>query len=92
MRHRKVPIAQRQSTIPVHSTSDRLLDVREAAALLGVKPTTLYQWAYQRRIPVVKLLGPRGALRLRESDIQALIRNSWRPALRSKADGGLDPQ
>ena len=43
--------------------SERLLDVQEAAALLAVKPSTLYQWAYQRRIPVVKLFGPRGALR-----------------------------
>jgi excisionase family DNA binding protein len=68
---------------------DRLLDVREAAALLAVKPTTLYQWAYQRRIPVVKLMGR--ALRFRESDIRALIANSLRPALRSSIDRELDP-
>jgi hypothetical protein len=36
--------------------------VNQAAALLAVKPATLYQWAYQRRLPVVKLFGPRGAL------------------------------
>jgi excisionase family DNA binding protein len=65
---------------------DRLLDVREAAAMLGVKPATLYQWAYQRRIPVVKLFGPRGALRFRRSDIEALIARSVRPALRSRHD------
>ena len=61
---------------------DRLLDVHEAAAFLAVKPATLYQWAYQRRIPVVKLFGPRGALRFRESDLRALIAGSVRPALR----------
>ena len=61
---------------------DRLLDVREAAVMLGVKPATLYQWAYQRRIPVVKLFGPRGALRFRRSDIDVLIARSVRPALR----------
>ncbi len=33
---------------------ERLLDVREAAAVLGLKPSTLYQWAYERKIPVVK--------------------------------------
>jgi hypothetical protein len=49
---------------------DRLLDAKEAAAILAVKP------AYQRRIPVVKLFGPRGALRFRESEIRALIGGS----------------
>lgn len=59
---------------------DRLIDVREAAALLGLKPSTLYQWAYHRRIPTVKLLGRRGALRFRISDIEKLIARSLRPA------------
>jgi predicted DNA-binding transcriptional regulator AlpA len=63
---------------PLHG---RLLDVREAAALLAVKPATLYQWAYLRRRPVVKLFGPRGALRFRARDIEALIHRSLRPAL-----------
>ena len=70
---------------------DRLLDVREAAAMLAVKPATLYQWAYQRRIPVVKLFGPRGALRFRECDIRALIGSCLRPALRRSTDRELDP-
>jgi len=59
--------------------SDRLLRVDEAANLLGVKPATLYQWAYQRRIPVVKLMGR--ALRFRESDLQRLIAEGMRPSL-----------
>ena len=59
---------------------DRLLDVREAAALLAVKPATLYQWAYQRRIPVVKLMGR--ALRFRLSDLQRLITDGVRLPLR----------
>src|SRR5207244_2801795 len=67
--------------------SDRLLDVHEAAALLAVKPATLYQWAYQRRLPVVKLFGPRGALRFRLSDVDALIAGSVRPALRDRREG-----
>jgi len=64
---------------------DRLLDVQEAATLLAVKPSTLYQWAYQRRIPVVKLFGPRGALRFRRSDIMALVTQCLRPALRERS-------
>ncbi len=64
---------------------DRLLDVHEAAAMLGLKPVTLYQWAYERRIPVVKLFGR--ALRFRLSTIEKLIADSERPALRPLADG-----
>jgi len=65
----------------VTRSEDRLLDVREAAARLGLKPATLYQWAHERRIPVVKLLGR--ALRFRSSTIDKLIADSERPALRS---------
>jgi excisionase family DNA binding protein len=64
---------------------ERLLDVHEAAALLGLKPATLYQWAYKRRIPVVKLFGPRGALRFRLNDVEQLIKDSLRPAVRRPA-------
>lgn len=63
---------------------ERLLDVREAATMLGLKPSTLYQWAYERRIPVIKLLGR--ALRFRLSTIRKLIAESERPALRSLDD------
>ncbi len=63
---------------------DRLLDVREAAAMLAVKPATLYQWAYQRRIPVVKLMGR--ALRFRLSDLHRLISEGERPPLRGSRD------
>ena len=72
--------------------SERLLDVKEAAAALSVKPATLYQWAYQRRIPVVKLFGPPGALRFRYGDIRALIARSVRPALSGRDPRGLDLQ
>lgn len=65
--------------------TDRLLNVTEAAAMLGLKPCTLYQWAYERRIPVVKIFGR--ALRFRLSTIEKLIADSERPALRSLADG-----
>jgi excisionase family DNA binding protein len=61
------------------SRPDRLLDVHEAAQLLSVQPTTMYQWAYQRRIPTVKLMGR--ALRFRESDLQKLIAQGFRPTL-----------
>lgn len=59
--------------------ADRLLNVTEAAAMLGLKPSTLYQWAYERRIACVKL---GGALRFRLSAIEKLIAKSEVPALR----------
>jgi excisionase family DNA binding protein len=62
------------------AVSDPLLDVQEAAAQLRLKPATLYQWAYQRRIPVVKL---GRLLRFRLSVIEQLIADADRPALRS---------
>ena len=65
--------------------ADHLLDVHEAAAMLGLKATTIYRWSYERRIPTVKLGGKRGALRFRRSDVEALIARSVRPARR-----GLD--
>lgn len=72
----------RGATRPI--VEDRLLDVNEAATMLGLKPCTLYQWAYERRIPVVKLFGR--ALRFRLSTIEKLIADSERPALRSLSD------
>lgn len=73
------------------SFTERLLDVHQAGALLGLKPGTLYQWAYERRIPVVKPSGPRGPLRFRESTLLRLI-DSWeRPALRPSPERPEEP-
>ena len=60
---------------------DRLLKIDEAAVMLGLKRATLYQWAYQRKIPVVKPAGPRGPLRFRLSTLQRLIAEWEQPAL-----------
>lgn len=84
-RHTRVRTARRKTPDDV---PDRLLDVHETAALLGLKPSTLYQWAYQRRVPVVKLFGARGALRFRLSDIEKLIQDSLRPATRPLGSKG----
>ena len=57
---------------------DRLLDVAEAAAMLGLKsPRTLYKWAYAGRIPSVKI---GKLLRFRRSDLERLIAAGERPA------------
>ena len=57
---------------------DWLLDVNEAAGLLGLKsPRTLYKWAYAGRIPSVKI---GKLLRFRRSDLNGLIAAGERPA------------
>src|SRR5262245_57928572 len=38
------------ATVASLTMGERLLNVTEAAAMLGLKPSTLYQWAYERRI------------------------------------------
>lgn len=35
----------------MYEDPDKLLDVEEAAALLGVKPGTLYSWASKGKVP-----------------------------------------
>ena len=59
---------------------DRLLKVDEAAAMLGVEVSTVRQWTYQRRIPVVHPGGGRAA-RYRLSALLDLIAQWERPAL-----------
>lgn len=53
--------------------ADRLLNVTEAAAMLGLKPSTLYQSVYERRIAHVKT---GRALRFGLSAIEKLIAKS----------------
>lgn len=62
--------------------SDRLLTAAEAAALLGVKVSTVRQWTYQRRIPYVRLAGGR-AVRYLPSELLRLI-NKWRQGPRGR--------
>jgi excisionase family DNA binding protein len=59
---------------------DRLLNVDEAAAMLGVEVSTIRQWTYQRRIPVVHPGGGRAA-RYRLNALLDLIAQWERPAL-----------
>ncbi len=65
--------------VRVEGADERLLDVREAAAMLGVKVSTIRAWTCQRRVRVVKLFGR--AARYRRTDLERLIAGSTRPAL-----------
>jgi excisionase family DNA binding protein len=59
-------------------TNASLLNVEEAAQLLGLKVSTIRAWILHRRIPHVKL-GLR-AVRLRREDVQDLITAGTVPA------------
>jgi excisionase family DNA binding protein len=48
----------------------RLLNIQDAAKILCVSVSTLYGWAWQRRIPFVKV---GRALRFEVSDLQKFI-------------------
>ena len=70
---------EREKKLPCDT--DRLLTVNEVAEMLGIKRSTVYTWAYERRLPTVKLRGT--ALRFRLSAIEKIIKQDERPALRS---------
>jgi excisionase family DNA binding protein len=57
----------------------RLLKVDEAAKLLGLQPATVRRMIREQRLPVVRPTGAR-AVRVREEDVEALIRIGYRPA------------
>jgi len=59
-------------------TTDRLLRPREAAEMLGISRGTLYNWAYQRRIPIVKL---GHTLRFSRKELERYIREHRQAAL-----------
>ena len=75
---------------PATSNSpDRLLDVYEAAAMLGLKsPRTLYKWAYAGRIPSVKI---GRLLRFRRSVLERLIAAGEREAFAPLSNEPLTP-
>jgi excisionase family DNA binding protein len=50
----------------------KLLNVREAAAALGISPDSVYRLVADGRIAPVRL-GPRAALRFKPSDLDELI-------------------
>jgi len=73
----------KKQTRPQNAPSGCLLTAQQVAEKLGVKRSTAYQWAYERRLPTVKL---GRALRFRESEIEKFIRRNERPAIRPSLD------
>jgi len=63
---------------------EKLLTPREAAETLGLQISTLYRWCWERKIPSVKI---GAALRFRETDIEQLVNNGYRPSRTSSHEG-----
>ena len=57
----------------MESNESKLLNVREAALVLCVSVSTLYGWAWQRRIPFVKV---GRALRFEKRDLEKFIQSN----------------
>lgn len=55
----------------------RLLRVPEVAERLGLQPSTVRKMIYLRHLPVVR--PTKRAVRVREEDVEALIRVGYRP-------------
>jgi excisionase family DNA binding protein len=56
--------------------SERLLTVLESAQRLSLSPATLRKWIFQRRLKCVRL---GRAVRLKESEVDAIARLGFRP-------------
>jgi len=62
-----------------------LINIDDAARFLGLQPSTLRRWIYEKRIGYVKL-GRR--VLFRKEVIEQLIRDSEKPALRTTPGTG----
>jgi excisionase family DNA binding protein len=59
---------------------EKLLTVKEAAERLSLRPCTVRKWLFERRVAYVRV--GRRAVRLREADIEKIIRENYTPALK----------
>ena len=59
---------------------EQLLTIKEAAERCALSPATIRKWLYLRKLPSVKL--GRRAVRVREGDLEALVRLGLREARR----------
>lgn len=63
------------------SFAEKLLTVPEAADRLRLQPSTVRKWLFERRLAYVRV--GRRSVRIREADIEKIIRENYTPALKS---------
>jgi excisionase family DNA binding protein len=64
-------------------TGDSFWDIKAIARYLAIKPSTLYAWAAQGKIPHIKI---HGLIRFRPAEIEA-----WITTFRKKRENGRGP-
>ena len=62
-----------------------LLTIDEAASLMRIKPATVRDWIWKKKIAYVKFSG---RVFIRRSDVEALIQAGTVPAMISRAEKG----
>ncbi|WP_411070543.1 helix-turn-helix transcriptional regulator [Streptomyces sp. cmx-4-25] len=80
MRSLPAPRADSAPTSGVHAS---FLNVKDAAAYLGVSPHTLYVWRHRRQGPPSFRMGPRGRVTYRRTALDAWIHEQERADSRS---------
>jgi excisionase family DNA binding protein len=73
-----VPTTKKSSLVPSVPSDAILLTVRETAAILRLSQSAIRSWILQKKIPYIKLQNK--AIRIRRSDVDALIAASLVPA------------
>jgi predicted DNA-binding transcriptional regulator AlpA len=68
-----------QSIDESSATQDKLLSIPQAAAMLGIKSKTCWNWVYLRRLPVVRL--SRGCVRVSAAALEKMIARATVPAM-----------
>lgn len=70
-------------------TEKNLLTAKEVADIIGVKPSTAYDWANQGLIPSLKLNGARRFLR---KDVMTWVEDCKRSSDKYNVDAGRRPR
>lgn len=86
MRSLHAPLAESAPVSAVHAS---FLNVKDAAAYLGLSSHTLYVWRHRRQGPPSFRMGPRGRVVYRREALDAWIREQECADSRSNPD--LDP-
>ncbi|MBV7699369.1 AlpA family transcriptional regulator [Streptomyces sp. TRM70350] len=79
-------LASPAASAPASATRAAFLNVKGAAAYLGLSPHTLYVWRHRRQGPPSFRMGPRGRVMYRRGALDAWIREQEQADSRSNPD------
>ncbi|MFD6435864.1 helix-turn-helix transcriptional regulator [Streptomyces venezuelae] len=79
------PLLPSDAPVPTGEVRAAFLNVKDAAAYLGLSPHTLYVWRHRRQGPPSFRMGSRGRVMYRREGIDAWIREQEQADPRSNA-------